>query len=167
MKLRPLLIPDAENTYWLKAYSRALGPEPSLQHRVAKTHELLSKKYLKQRTFHPLLCQAVVCEKLCRLRAVFGVVHALAIYCVHTMRFPVSGLRRSAEISADLRFSTFQKALSASCLGDGRHLTRASSRSELFKRGVQDRIFLPIAVIEMPPLEWVDEKSFAFHHTTQ
>jgi hypothetical protein len=69
-KLRPLLIPDGENTYWLKAYSRAL-PEPTLEHRLAKTHKLLSKKYLKQRTFHPLLCQAVVCEKLCRLRAVF------------------------------------------------------------------------------------------------
>jgi len=75
------------------------------------------------------------------------------------MRFPVLGLRR--------RFSIFQQTLSASCLGEALYLAGASSGSELFKRSVQDRIFLPIAVIKMPPLEWIDEKSFAFHDAAQ
>jgi hypothetical protein len=42
-KLRLLLFPDAENTYRLRITVEHLVPEPCLEHRLAKTHKLLSK----------------------------------------------------------------------------------------------------------------------------
>jgi hypothetical protein len=40
-----LLIPDAENRYWLRITVENLVPNLGLEHRLAKTHKLLSKKY--------------------------------------------------------------------------------------------------------------------------
>src|SRR5262245_10252872 len=40
-------------------------------------------------------------------------------------------------------------------------------RLDLLERQVQDRILLPILVIEMPPFGFVDGKAFGFHRSPQ